>query len=256
MTNILSLLCLTHVSHVLILQLHRSNTNFTIPESPPTPNIANIHPYQKPLRPYVHPSLIPRENEAAKQEIEEGFFTSVGKLIGGAKSSVGEISSSPFSKKKCSNSQYHHQQRIASHWPVQESYAIPHDETPPPLDTRAPTPPKNYGLVTKEPEKIHHVRHGQHFNGWDGCHLQRQPEHQMYHYQQHLQQHRQHSEGSQTFYEQSCEATNEIVFGAIQEVDSKRRMVEIKALNYGDTLYEQYRMRYRNNYIGYNTNKY
>ncbi|GJN29047.1 hypothetical protein PR202_gb17238 [Eleusine coracana subsp. coracana] len=238
--------------------LHHSNRHFTIPETPPTPSMASIHQYQKPLRPYVRPPLIPREDEAAKREIEEGFFTSVGKLIGGAKSSVAEVFGSPFSKKKRLSSQYHHQQRRANHWPVQESFAIPHDETPPPLDTRAPTPQKNYAFVTKEPEKIQHVRHGQpYFNGWDGRHSQAQPEQQMYRYQQHLQQHRQHSAGSQTFYEQSCEATNEIVFGAVQEVDSKRRMVEIKALNYGDTLYEQYGMRYRNNYIGYNsTNNY
>ncbi|XP_062233105.1 uncharacterized protein LOC133930466 [Phragmites australis] len=220
------------------------------PKTPPRASIASIPPYQKPLKPYVRPPLIPREDEAVKQEGEEGFFTSVGKLIGGAKSSVSEI----FSKKKRLSSQYHHQQRRANPWPVQESYAIPHDETPPPLDTRAPTPQKNYALMTKEPEKTHHVRHGRpYFNGWDGHHPQQQPEQQMYHYQQHLQQHRQHSSGPRTFYEQSREATNEIVFGAVQEVDSKRRMVEIKAVNYGDTFYEQYGMRYRNNYIGYNS---
>jgi hypothetical protein len=95
MTNILSFLCLTHV---LILQLHRSNTKFVIPETP-TPSIASIHLYQKPLRPYVRPPLIPRENETAKQKIEEGFFTSVGKLIEGAKSSMTEILGSPFSRK-------------------------------------------------------------------------------------------------------------------------------------------------------------
>uniref|UniRef100_A0A0A9GGM7 Uncharacterized protein n=1 Tax=Arundo donax TaxID=35708 RepID=A0A0A9GGM7_ARUDO len=104
--------------------------------------------------------------------------------------------------------------------------------------------------MTKEPEKIHHVRHGRpYFNGWDGHHPQQQPEQQIYHYQQH----RQHSSDPQTFYEQSCEATNEIVFGAVQEVDNKRRMVEIKAVNYGDTFYEQCGMRYRNSYIGYNS---
>ncbi|OEL23132.1 hypothetical protein BAE44_0015849 [Dichanthelium oligosanthes] len=224
---------------------------------PPRPSIASIPPYQKPLNPYVRPPLLPREDEAAKQETEEGFFTSVGKLIGGAKSSVAEIFGS---KKKRLNSQYHHQQRRANPWPVQDSYAIPHDETPPPLDTRAPTPQKNYAFMTKEPEKMHHVRHGRpYFNSWDGHHhhpQQQQPEQQLYHQQQHLQQHRQYSTGPQTFYEQSCEATNEIVFGAVQEVDSKRRMVEIKAVNYGDTFYEQYGMRYRNNYIGYNSNNY
>ncbi|KAF8650528.1 hypothetical protein HU200_063900 [Digitaria exilis] len=222
----------------------------------PRPTIASIPPYQKPLNPYVRPPLLPREDEAAKQETEEGFFTSVGKLIGGAKSSMADIFGS---KKKRLNSQYHQQQRRANPWPVQDSYAIPHDETPPPLDTRAPTPQKNFAFMTKEPEKIHNVRHGRpYFNGWDGRHhhLQQQPEQQLYHQQQHLQQHRQYSTGPQTFYEQSCEATNEIVFGAVQEMDSKRRMVEIKAVNYGDTFYEQYGMRYRNNYIGYNSNNY
>ncbi|KAL6631281.1 hypothetical protein ACP70R_028131 [Stipagrostis hirtigluma subsp. patula] len=225
------------------------------PQTHPKPSIASIPPYQQPLKPYARPSLIPREDEAAKPETEEGFFTSVGKFIGGAKSSAAEIFGSAFSKKKRLNSQYRHQQRRANPWPVQESYAIPHDETPPPLDTRAPTPLKNYAFMTNEPEKIHHVRHGRpHFNGWERHTLQQQPEQQVYHYQQHLQHHRQHSAGPQTFYEQSCEATNEIVFGAVQEVDSKRRMVEIKAVNYGDTFYEQYGMRYRNNYIGYNSN--
>ncbi|KAF0904080.1 hypothetical protein E2562_031756 [Oryza meyeriana var. granulata] len=186
------------------------------PQTPPRPSIASIPPYQKPLKPSLRPSLIPTEDQAGKQEAEEGFFTSISKLIGGAKSSVVEI----FSRKKRPTHQYHHhlQQQRANPWPVQESYAIPHDETPPPLDMRAPTPRKNYAFMTKEPEKVHHVRHGRpYFNGWD-----------------------------------SCETTNEIVFGAVQEVDTKRRMVEIKAVNYGDTFYEQYGMRYRNNYIGYN----
>ena len=244
------------------------NINFTIqePQIPPRPSIASIPPYQKPLNPYVRPPLLPREDEATKQETEEGFFTSVGKLIGGAKSSMAEIFGS---RKKRLNNQYHHHQRRAnpwpvqdraSPWPVQDSYAIPHDETPPPLDTRAPTPQKNYAFMPKEHEKIHHARHGHpYFNGWDDHHhhpQQRQPEQQLYHQQQHLQQHRQFSTGPQTLYEQSCEAKNEIVFGAVQEVDSKRRMVEIKAVNYGDTFYEQYGMRYRNNYIGYNSNTY
>ncbi|EMS46980.1 hypothetical protein TRIUR3_30728 [Triticum urartu] len=209
----------------------------------------------------------------------------LGKLMGGAKSSVADM----FSRKKRPARQHHqhHQQPRGSHWPVQESYAIPHEETPPPLDSRGPTPQKNYGFVTTEPEKAHHVRHGQpYLGGWDARgpqqqqqvypHHQQQQQHrqqleqQAYHLQQHqhqqrrqreqqmyqLQQHRQYSSGPQTFYEQSCETTNEVVFGAVQEVDSKRRMVEIKAVNYGDTFYEQYGMRYRNNYIGYNSNNY
>uniref|UniRef100_A0A453RBQ2 SMP-30/Gluconolactonase/LRE-like region domain-containing protein n=1 Tax=Aegilops tauschii subsp. strangulata TaxID=200361 RepID=A0A453RBQ2_AEGTS len=229
------------------------------PQTPPRPSNASIppyqpyQPYQQPFKPSFGPPLIPNEDEA-----EEGFFTSVGKLMGGAKSSVADM----FSRKKRPARQHHqqHQQRRASPWPVQESYAIPHGETPPPLDSRGPTPQKNYAFVTTEPEKAHHVRHGQpYLGGWDARgpqpqqHQQRrQPEQQMYQ----LQQHRQYSSGPQTFYEQSCETTNEVVFGAVQEVDSKRRMVEIKAVNYGDTFYEQYGMRYRNNYIGYNSNNY
>ncbi|RWV93247.1 hypothetical protein BHE74_00035751 [Ensete ventricosum] len=51
---------------------------------------------------------------------------------------------------------------------------------------------------------------------------------------------------------QSCETTtNEIVFGAVHESDTKRRAVEIKAVNYGDPMYEQYSVRYRNRYISY-----
>ena len=45
--------------------------------------------------------------------------------------------------------------------------------------------------------------------------------------------------------------TNEIVFGAVQESDSKRRAVEMKAVNYGDPMFEQYGVRYRNHYISY-----
>ncbi|CAM0913899.1 unnamed protein product [Alopecurus aequalis] len=259
------------------------------------PPYQQYQPYQHPFKPSIRAPLIPNEEEAGKQEAEEGFFTSIGKFMGGAKSSMSEI----FSRKRRPTRQHHHQQqRRGNPWPVQESYAIPHDETPPPLDTRAPTPRKNYAFMTNEPEKVNHVRHGQQYvSGWDARGPQQQPEHhvyqqqqqqhrqlleqQAYHQQQqsrqppeqqayhhhmqqqqhrrqpeqqmyHLQQHRQYSSGPQTFYEQSCETTNEVVFGAVQEVDSKRRMVEIKAVNYGDTFYEQYGMRYRNNYIGYN----
>ncbi|PNT76073.1 hypothetical protein BRADI_1g43787v3 [Brachypodium distachyon] len=237
----------------------------------------------EPLKPSHRPPLIPNEDEAGKQEAGEGFFTSIGKFMGGAKSSVAEILSRKKHPTRQQHHHHHHQQRRANPWPVQESYAIPHDETPPPLDTRAPTPRKNYAFMTTEPEKIHHVRNGQpYLSSWDARGPQQpQPEQQTYHHQQqhrrqpeqqayqvqqhrqqpeqqlyHLQQHRQYSAGPQTFYEQSCETTNEVVFGAVQEVDSKRRMVEIKAVNYGDTFYEQYGVRYRNNYIGYNSNNY
>ncbi|KAL6633613.1 hypothetical protein ACP70R_026284 [Stipagrostis hirtigluma subsp. patula] len=227
------------------------------PQSPVKASLSSIPPpYQKPLKPSLRPPLIPNEDESGKPEDEEGLFTSIGKLIGGAKSSIAEIVGAAFSRKKRVN--IHHQQVRPTSWPVQESYAIPRDETPPPLDTRTPTPRKNYAFMSKEPEKIHHIRHGRpQFNGWTGEAPQQQqqpPQPQQVHHQQYLQHHRQYSAGPQTFYEPSCEATNEIVFGAVQEGDSNRRAVEIKAVNYGDALYEQNGLRYRNNYMGYNGN--
>ncbi|KAG8072248.1 hypothetical protein GUJ93_ZPchr0006g45766 [Zizania palustris] len=223
------------------------------PRAPLKATIASIPPYQKPLKPSFRPPLIPNEDEPEKQEIEEGLFTSIGKLIGGIKSSVAEIVGAAFSIKKCLNT--HPQQARANSWPVQESYAIPHDETPPPLDTRTTTPRKNYAFMSKEPEKIHHIRHGRsQLNGWNGDVPQPPQQQQQIHHQQYLQHHMQYSSGPQTFYEPSCEATNEIVFGAVQDVDSKRRSVEIKAMNYGGALYDQDGLRQRSSYIGYSSN--
>ena len=210
----------------------------------------------------VRPPLIPNENEQDNQE--EGFFTSFGKLIGGAKSSISEISGSVFSgfRKKPKNNQnqsyyqYHNnqqqQQRRTNTWPMQESFEIPDEDEPPP---RTPTPKKTYAFMSNDPGKIHQLRQGRaYFNGWDGGEQQQQQQQQQQQhvYQQHLQQHRQHSLGPQTYYEQSCENTNEIVFGAVQELDSKLRTVEIKAVNYGEPLYDQYGLRSRMQYSGYN----
>ncbi|XP_024317833.1 uncharacterized protein LOC100839308 isoform X2 [Brachypodium distachyon] len=219
-------------------------------QTPPKASIASIPPYQiqKPLKSSLRPPLIPNEDDSEKQEVEEGFFSSVGKLIGGAKSSVAEIIGAAFSRKKRLNT-HHYQQARANSWPVQESYAIPHGETPPPLDTRTPTPRKNYAFMSKEPEKIHHIRHGRaQYNGWNGESPQQQQ--QQVHHQQYLQHHKQYSAGPQTFYEPSCEAANEIVFGAVQEGDSARRAVEIKSTSYGDAAYEQNGLRHRINYMG------
>jgi len=216
---------------------------------PPKASIASIPPYQiqKPLKPSLRPPLIPNEDESEKQEAEEGFFTSIGKLIGGAKSSVVEILGAAFSRKKRVNT-HHYQQARAGSWPVQESYAIPRDETPPALDTRTPTPRKNYAFMSKEPEKIHRIRQDggrTQYSGWNGeSPQQQQQQQQQVHHQQYLQHNRQYSLGPQTFYEPSCEATNEIVFGAVQEGDSTRRA------SYSDAVYEQNGLRYRSGYMG------
>ncbi|THU70335.1 hypothetical protein C4D60_Mb08t23910 [Musa balbisiana] len=179
---------------------------------------------------------------------EEGLFSSIGKLLSGTWSSTAAIFGAvfPVFRKKPKAVQYQQQQRVNA-WPVPESFVIPDDEIPPPLETRTPTPHKTYAFMSKEPEKIHHIRHAPpYFSGW-GTEAQQQQQQQV-HQRQHLRQHRQYSSGPQTYYEQSCETTNEIVFGAVQESDSKRRSVEIKAVNYGDPIYEQYGMRNRKNF--------
>jgi hypothetical protein len=225
------------------------------PQSPVKANLSSIPPpYQKPLKPSLKPPLIPNEDESVKQEDEEGLFSSIGKLIGGAKSLVAEIFGAAFSRKKRVSVRHQLHGRPSS-WPVQESYAIPHDETPPPLDTRTPTPRKNYAFMSKEPEKIHHIRPGrpqQYSSGWTReTPQQQQQQPQQVHHQQYLHHHhRQYSAGSQTFYEPSCEATKEIVFGAVQEGDINPRAAETKATNHG----EQNRLRYRSNYMRYNGN--
>ncbi|XP_066319429.1 uncharacterized protein [Miscanthus floridulus] len=233
-------------------------------ESPVKAKLSSIPPpYQKPLKPSLRPPLIPTDDEPVKQEEEEGLFTSISKLVGGAKSSIAEIIGAAFSRKKRLNI-HHHQLGRPTSCPVQESYAIPRDETPPPLDTRAPTPRKNYAFMSKEPEKIHHIRHGRpQLHGWTGeaaPQQQQQPlptQPQQVHHQQYLQHHRQYSAGPQTFYEPSCDATKEIVFGAVQEGDTSRRPVEIKAVNHGDPAapYQQNGLRFRSSYsMGYNGN--
>ncbi|KAJ6834843.1 uncharacterized protein M6B38_333165 [Iris pallida] len=231
-----------------------------------TPTKATIppSPYQKPLKSSLRPPLIPNEDEPENQE-EEGLFTSINKLFTGAISSIAAIPAAVFSgfrKKPKINQQqqqqnyyyhYNQQQRRTNTWPMQESFEIPaEDEPPPPVETRTPTPRKTYAFMTKDPEKIHQLRQGRAFlNGWEAGEQQHQLQ-QHHAHQQHLQQHRQQPLGPQTYYEQSCESTNEIVFGAVQESDGSRRTVEIKAVNYGEPVYDLYGVRSRVHYSSYN----
>ncbi|KAJ6793590.1 Uncharacterized protein M6B38_234880 [Iris pallida] len=229
---------------------------------PPTKAAMPPSPYQKPIKQSVRPPLIPNEDEPETQE-EEGLFTSVNKLFTGAISSITAVPAAVFTgfrKKPNINQQqqqqqnYYHQynlqQRRTNTWPTQESFEIPaEDEPPPPVETRTPTPRKTYAFMTKDPEKINQLRQGRAFlNGWEAGEQQQQ--HRVH--QQHLKQHRQQPLGPQTYYEKSCESTNEIVFGAVQESDGKRRTVEIKAVNYGEPIYDLYGVRSRPHYSSYN----
>ncbi|XP_020088241.1 uncharacterized protein LOC109710179 [Ananas comosus] len=251
------LLAAAFFGYMLALLQRRVGGIVSSEDGPQTPIQASMPPYQKPMKSSLRPPLIPtNDDEAEKLEHEEGFFSSIGRLLGGARSSATEIFRAIFRKKPAVNLYQQQKLRATKTWPVQDSFVIPDDELPPPLEVRTPTPKKNYAFMSKEPEKLHHIRHGRaYLNSWEGDSQQQKPlQQQMYHQQQHLQQHKQYSSGPRTFYEQSCETTNEIVFGAVQELDSKRRTVEIKAVNYGDTVYEQYGLRYRNNYMGCSNN--
>lgn len=58
------------------------------------------------------------------------------------------------------------------------------------------------------------------------------------------------SSDPQTYHEKSCE-TNEVIFGAVQEQDGRREAMVIKAVDYGDAMYNHHSIRPRiNNYTG------
>ncbi|RRT66236.1 hypothetical protein B296_00009948 [Ensete ventricosum] len=239
------ILAIVHTNMKLVFLLVRLD----FIQEPQTPTKASMSPYQKPMKPSMRPPLIPIGSEAENMD-DEGLFSSMGKFLFGAWSSTAEIFAAmfPIFRKKPKTARYQQQQRKANTRPMPESFVIPNDEMPPPVDTKAPTPHKTYAFMSKEPERIHHIRHARTYHtGWDAEPQQQQRIHR----QQHLQQHQHHSSGPRTFYEQSCDTTNEIVFGAVQESDSKRKSVEIKTVNYGDPIYEQYGLRFPNSYMGY-----
>ncbi|KAK1273220.1 hypothetical protein QJS04_geneDACA013289 [Acorus gramineus] len=215
-------------------------------DPPRTPKKANIPtlPYQKSMKPPSgRPPLIPMEDDSKKQDDDEGLFTSIGRLFINAGSSVTEILRGlvPGLRRK----QYQQQQWKSNPWPVQDSYIVPNEDEPPPVEARTPTPRKTYAFMSKDADKAHHFRHGRGFySGWDGESHQQMQQTQ---HQQHQQ--RYHSSGPQTYYEQSCESTNEIVFGAVQEtMGGQRGAVEIKPVNYDES---SYGLRSRNNFMGY-----
>ncbi|XP_043723414.1 uncharacterized protein LOC122670551 [Telopea speciosissima] len=207
-------------------------------------------PYQKPLKSLVRPPLIPTVDETEKQE--EGFFGSLGKLFLNTGAAVAEIFGALFSgfrRKPLTNQlQQQHQQQLKRQnaWPLQESFVIPDEDEPPTIETRTPTPRKTYAFMTKDSEKTNHFRQSRAFySGWDGEYQQQQQQQQQQHHQ------RQYSSGLKTYYEQSYETTNEIVFGAVQEQAGRREAVVIKAVDYGEPIYDHRNVRSRGHYMGY-----
>ncbi|KDP45381.1 hypothetical protein JCGZ_09630 [Jatropha curcas] len=127
-------------------------------------------PYQRPPK-SVRPPLIPNEGELEKPE--EGFFGSLGRLILDTGSTVGEIFGGIFSgfRRKPLHyqfqQQYQQQLKHSNTWPMQESFVIPDEDEPPPLETRTPTLKNTYPFMTKEPEKQHQFKQN-HIQAQDG----------------------------------------------------------------------------------------
>ncbi|PNY00712.1 NHL domain-containing protein, partial [Trifolium pratense] len=239
-------------------------------------------PYQTPLK-SVRPPLIPSEDESYKQE--EGLFGSIGKLLSNAGASVVEIMGfrkKPQSYEFQSQPLFHQPENQVNGWPVQESFVIPNDDEPPSIDPRTPTPKKTYPFMSKDADKMQQLWQGRAiyngwdgdlqqqkqqqkllYSGWEGNHQQLQQQQQQKHMyngwdgdlqqqqqqQKHHYRHQSHSSVAHTYYEQSREETNEIVFGAVQEQD--KESVVIKPLDYGDSLYDHSNMRSRISSIGY-----
>ncbi|KAK7307209.1 hypothetical protein VNO77_40068 [Canavalia gladiata] len=216
------------------------------------PAISGISPspYQKPMKP-VRPPLIPSEDESDKQE--EGFFGSIGKLLTNAGASIVEIMGGLFPgfRKKPESYAFQSQpQKQVNAWPVQETFVIPDEDEPPSVDTRTPTPRKTYPFMSKDAEKMQQLWQNRAFyNGWDGDLHQQQQQQQ----QQQLKHHRHqyHSTVPHTYYEQSHEETNEILFGAVQEQAGKQESVVIKPVDYGQSLYDHHYIRPRISSMGY-----
>ncbi|XP_057541743.1 uncharacterized protein LOC130820405 isoform X2 [Amaranthus tricolor] len=206
-------------------------------------------PYQKP-RKSVRPPLIPADEDADRQE--EGFFGSLGKLLANTGTAAMEIMGGIFPglKKKPVAHQYrnHGQFQQPNTWQSQESFEIPKEEEPPAIETRAPTPKKTYAFMSKDAEKMQQqLRKSRVFySGWD-TEFQQQPQQQQQKHERHQHRHQHHSSVPQTYYEQSCDKTNEIVFGAVQE--EGRRDSVVRPTDYAMNDYYQQNLRSRAGYF-------
>ncbi|XP_010533086.1 PREDICTED: uncharacterized protein LOC104808927 [Tarenaya hassleriana] len=167
---------------------------------------------QKPLK-SVRSPLIPTEGDKEKQE--ESLFGSLGNLVSNSWASFMEIFGGilpHLGKKHQETRQFSSAAAAETPWPVQESFVIQDEDGPPPIEPRNPTPKKTYAFMSKDAEKMNQLRQSRAFySSWD----------MEFHHQQKQKQHhrRHHSSVPHTFYEQSSEKTNEMVFGAVQELD-------------------------------------
>ncbi|KAK4743841.1 hypothetical protein SAY87_010153 [Trapa incisa] len=206
-------------------------------------------PYQMPHI-SVRPHLIPSQDDNETEVSDDGLFHSAAKLIINTGSSMAEIIVGLLTifsgRKKPSRLSY----------PVQETFLI-HDEDASPLEPQCRAPPlkRSYPFMTTYDE----VERNGNYSGQIHPSNYRRPHHEQHQQQpvaHQIQQHHQRHAPSdtQTYYEKSCE-TKEVVFGAIQEQDGGREAMVIKAVDYGDPIYNHHSIRSRINYTGY-SNRY
>ncbi|PKI55223.1 hypothetical protein CRG98_024514 [Punica granatum] len=208
-------------------------------------------PYQMPPK-SVRAPFIPPEDDNESEETDDGLFISAAKLIINTGSSMAEIIAGLFTSSS--------RRTKARNYPRQETFFIPEEDEPPPMEPRgrAPHLKRTYPFTTyneMERSETSGQIHAPGGNNWPvGDYRRPQPEvHQQQPLAQHRQQHhsRHFSSNPQTYYEKNCE-TNEVVFGAVQEQDGRREAMVIKAVDYGDPMYNHHNIRSRSiNYMGY-----
>ncbi|KAL9246474.1 hypothetical protein vseg_020004 [Gypsophila vaccaria] len=201
----------------LLALLQRRVVSIASSQNVVTPTeIISSNQFQKPLK-SVRPPLIPTEDESEK---EESFLGSLGKLLAAAGTSAMEIIGSifPVFKRKTVPFEYgyqgHYQQ--PNSWQSPESFEVPKEDEPPSIETRTPTPKKTYAFMSKDADKMQQqLRQSRVFHsGWNPGFPQKEQKQQQ---QKHQNRHQHYLPIPHTYYEQSCEQTNEIVFGAVQE---------------------------------------
>ncbi|XP_076950493.1 uncharacterized protein LOC143623479 [Bidens hawaiensis] len=235
---------------MLALLQRRVSAMFSTPKDPRLMmNTVPPSAYQRPMK-LVRPPLIPPEDEYENEE--DGLFGSLGKLL------IKPVTTVLFSSKK---KPFHPHLRMnypqppvySNTWPIQESFVIPHQDAPPPLETQNLSP---YPFMTSNPEPAERPRPSKQTrylyggSGENGEYVNEQQ--QMKRSQKHQQHHqRHHLSGSQTYYEKS-ETTNEVVFGAVQEQDGTHGNVVIKPVDYSKIPnYNNPNVRSRYNHMGY-----
>ncbi|XP_078443363.1 NHL domain-containing protein [Wolffia australiana] len=181
-------------------------------------------PYQKPFMTSVRPPLIPSDGDPERPE-DEGIFASLGKLISGTAAAVGELLAIvpfPGRSRRSARRQQDPWRRHA--WPAQESFVIRDEDEPPPpppAETRTPTPRKTYAFMSKDSEKLQQLKQGRaYFGSWEGERKQQVLQQRLY------------SAQPQTVFQRSCDATNEVVFGAVPQGSDNQPPPRYRVPNY------------------------